>query len=176
LIVVVILVFAIAAAGLAYAFNGVARSAVDDTIRIAECRVRELLAEPTVAVITSPAAGEYGYAAVDKVDTTWSATRRVPLGGGRVGAFDLPVVLDRPAFVYRIEVTPAASTPRPRFVRVHDHGKIAEGVLPNDGKVAGIEVCRRLDSFSLRIVTTYPDGAPSAGIRLIVVRVSPEGR
>jgi hypothetical protein len=167
---VLVLVIALVAAGLSYAFHDGTRDAVDDGMRTVRCRVLEQLAEPTQASIASPAGGEYGSLAFDGSDeTTWRATRT-----NDQGAFVLEVQLDTPAFVHRLEVTPAEDEPRPRIVRVHDGGRIlARKELSNDGKTQAIDICRDLARFNIRLVTTYPQDANQAGIRRVVVRVQP---
>jgi hypothetical protein len=174
LFVVLILMIAIVAAGLAYAFNETARSSVDDTIRTVACRVRGQVQKPTTASIASPVRGEPGYAAFDGSDeTTWQASQRLRLDDDADGAYALEVELDKRAFVHRLEVTPAADEPRPSKVRIHYDGEaIAVATLPNDGEITAIDICRELDRFGFRIVTTYPDEARRPGIRRIVVRVA----
>jgi hypothetical protein len=170
LIVVITLIIVIVAAGLAYALHDGTRSAVDDTVRTARCRILEQLDEPTQASIAIPARGQYGYPAFDNFDeTTWRATETNDLG-----AYVLEVRLDKPGFVHRVEITPAEAEPRPDIVRIHDEGRVvARGELDNSGDSQVIEICRDLARFHLRVVTTYPEEAGSVGIRRIVVRVRP---
>jgi ribosomal protein L40E len=155
MLVVLVLLLVIIAAGAYFAIDGV-RGSVDGVARAIECRVLEQIRGTTSPIVRSPLAGDPGAAALDT-----EVEDRPTFWVGRPGS-GMDVGLDQPSYLVRIQITPGErpDTGRPRgvFVREEDGSqgsRIASGNVPNAGEPFLLDVCARIQDFDLVVESLH---------------------